>query len=90
MTTTGTQTVKNRTASDSTPPIASWRYMNPTRVLRAMSTTLVGVATFSETRNSSVRMEKVQMSIPLQRKVQRSRRGARGGAGRGCKSQRLV
>lgn len=65
MTTTGTQTVKNLTASGDTPPMASWRYMKPTSVLMAMSTTLVGVATFSDTRNSSVRTEKVQMSIPL-------------------------
>lgn len=65
MTTTGTQTVKNLTASGDTPPMASCRYMNPTSVLMAMSTTLVGVATFSETRKRSVRTEKVQMSIPL-------------------------
>ena len=31
----------------------------------AMSTTLVGVAVFSETRNRRVRMENVQMSMPL-------------------------
>lgn len=65
MTTTGTQTVKNLTASGNTPPMASWRYMKPTSVLMAISTTLVGVAVFSDTRNKSVRTEKVQMSIPL-------------------------
>ena len=31
----------------------------------AISTTLVGVAVFSDTRNRSVRIEKVQISMPL-------------------------
>ena len=65
MTTTGAHTVKNRIASLSTPPMASCRYMNPTRVLIAMRTTLVGVATFSDTRKRRARIENVQMSIPL-------------------------
>lgn len=64
-TTTGTQTMKNLVASLSTPPMASCRYMNPARVFIAMRTTLVGVATFSDTRKRRVRIENVQMSIPL-------------------------
>lgn len=60
--------MKNLVASLSTPPMASCRYMNPTRVFIAMRTTLVGVATFSETRKRRVRIENVQMSIPLRRK----------------------
>lgn len=65
MTTTGAQTAKNLTASLSTPPMPSCRYMKPTSVLMAIKTTLVGVAIFSETRKRSVKTEKVQMSIPL-------------------------
>lgn len=67
MTTTGAQTVKNLTASCSTPPMASFRYMNPTTVLIAIRTTLVGVAVFSVTRKRSVRIENVHMSMPLAR-----------------------
>lgn len=68
MTTTGTHTMKNLVASLSTPPMASCRYMNPARVFIAMRTTLVGVATFSDTRKRRVRIENVQMSIPLEHK----------------------
>lgn len=87
MTTTGTQTVKKRTASGATPPMASCLYMKPTSVLMAMSTTLVGVATFSDTRNRSVRMENVQISMPLlvEAKAHGGARNVCAGRGRGRK-----
>lgn len=64
--------------------------MKPTSVFMAISTTLVGVATFSVTRNSSVRMENVQMSIPLF--VEASTQGTNnpGVRVRGARGQRCV
>ena len=79
ITTIGTHTVKKVTASSSTPPMANSRYKKPTNVLMAISTTLVGVAVFSVTRNNSVRIEKVQMSIPLEIRENKTRVAARVG-----------
>ena len=45
----------------------------------AIRTTLVGVAVFSVTRNTSVRTEKVQMSIPLEIRKNKTRAAARVG-----------
>ena len=55
--------------------MASCRYMNPRRVLIAIRTTVVGVATFSDTRKRRVRMENVQMSIPLPDREQKRPKG---------------
>lgn len=58
------ETSKYSQASCDTSVMMSSRQKKPTTVLMAIRTTLVGVATFSLTRKSSVRMEKAQMSTP--------------------------
>ena len=64
ITTMGTQTAKYSHASWDTSCMMRIRQNVPTHVLIAMSTTLVGVATFSLTWNSRVKMENEQMSTP--------------------------